>query len=78
VAVGAEEFQGDINAMVAHEMVVMVTENDELVGRNRKGWRSEESCFLASGADGDEELDVRKKIRPGEIVSLHHAVHVRS
>jgi len=49
-----------------------------LVWRDGKRRRSEESCFLASWANGDEVVDVRKEGWPIKIVSLHHAVHVRS
>ena len=68
----------DVNAMMAHQVVVVVSENNELIRRDGKGWRSEESGVRASGAGGDEVTDVRKKSRPVEIMSLHHAVHVRS
>ena len=78
VAIGAEKLQGDVNAMMAHQVVVVVSENNELIWRDGKGWRSEESGVRASGAGGDEVTDVRKKSRPVEIMSLHHAVHVRS
>ena len=78
MSIGAEKLQGGIDAMVSHYMVVVVSENDELIWRDRKGRRSEESCFLASWANGDEVVDVRKEGWPIKIVSLHHAVHVRS
>ena len=78
VAIGAEELQGDVNAMVPHQVVVVVSQDDELVRRDRKGCRSEEICFRTGGAVGDEITDVRRKGWPVEVMSLHHALNVRS
>ena len=73
VAIQPKKLESNVDAMVAHEMIVVIAENYQLVRRDWEGQRGRCRCSRADGALGDEVIDVPLRVRPVKVVGVKHA-----
>ena len=62
---------------MAHDVIMMVTQNDELVRQDWERRRRGSTSYRASRTMSDEVIDVQLRVRPLEVVRGEHARHLR-